>query len=160
MDFEISNLFSFEGFFIIIFSVFVSIFIHREVRTRFAYLVSSLIILLGIFVVLKDERKTLVNELERDGSTNALYRLASIYQAEGNIPELIRVYTKIIEKNPEDETALLNLSILMVHTGHRELGLQLAKKVISINPENKQAKEIIEFLMDSKMKGKDESEQR
>lgn len=158
MNFEISNLFSFAGVFIILFSIFISFFISREVKTSFSYLISSLIILIGIFIVLRDERKNLINQLEESGEISSLYKLSSIYQIEENIPELIRVYTRIIEKDPEDETALLNLSVLMIHMGNKELGLQLAKKVISINPENKRAKEIIEILMDSKMKQKSDSE--
>lgn len=150
MHFEFSNLFSLVGVFIVAFAVIISYFIYREIKSKISYFFATLIIGIALFVVLKDERQTLISKLESSSSIKDLYMLAHIYQAEGNIPELIRVYMKIIERDPKDEQALLNLAVLLIHSGHQELGLQIAKRVISINPENKQAREIIELLMDSR----------
>jgi tetratricopeptide (TPR) repeat protein len=101
-------------------------------------------------VVLRDERREIIQKLtknyEETKNISYLYKLASIYEYEGEIRDAVKTYMDIIKANPNEFAAYLRVSVILSQTGHIPLALEFAKRASEINPESMEAKHIVEVL--------------
>ena len=155
MEFNLKNVFSIGGIFIITVSFILSYIFVSETKRFLGKRAFSFFLLIptSIFIVMHDERKDYIKELRSLSSssdievaTSALYHLASIYEYEGDIGATMRTYMEIIRRDPHDDRAMVRLAVLLIHTGKVELAVPLIEQALSLNPENKDAKMLKNML--------------
>ncbi len=149
--FNFEFLFSYVALFIILVAFAIAYLTYSAVgKNVFSLLSFPFFLLVALFIILKDERGILIKNLERKYHSTKdekiLYQLASVYEFEGDIPKAIEVYMKIIESNPQDDFALVKLGIIMIHAGRKDIALEAFKTALKINPDNQDAKILIEIL--------------
>ena len=158
MEFNLKNVFSIGGIFIITVSLILSYIFVSETKKflgKKAFFFLLLFIPTSIFIVAHDERQNYIKELinmsnssDIEVATSALYHLASIYEYEGDIGATMRTYMEIIRRNPHDDRAMVRLAVLLIHTGKVDLAMPLVEQALSLNPENKDAKMLKNMLND------------
>jgi tetratricopeptide (TPR) repeat protein len=149
--FNLKNLLSFEGVAIIFFSLFLAYIFYHELKSfKLKFIFFPFFLGISLFVVLRDERREIIQKLtknyEETKNISYLYKLASIYEYEGEIRDAVKTYMDIIKANPNEFAAYLRLSVILSQTGHIPLALEFAKRASEINPESMEAKHIFEVL--------------
>jgi tetratricopeptide (TPR) repeat protein len=148
---NLKNLLSFEGIALLFFSLFLAYIFYHELKDfRLKFIFFPFFLIISLLVVLKDERQEILQKLKKNyegtGNIAYLYRLASVYEYEGEIHNAVKTYMDIIKSNPNEFTAYLRISIILAQTGHIPLALEFAKRASEINPESMEAKHIVEVL--------------
>ncbi len=148
---NLKNLLSFEGLALLFFSLFLAYIFYHELKDfRLNFIFFPIFLIISLFIVLKDERQEILQKLkenyESTGNITYLYRLASVYEYEGEIQNAVKTYMDIIKINPNEFTAYLRISIILAQIGHIPLALEFAERASEINPESLEAKHIVEVL--------------
>jgi tetratricopeptide (TPR) repeat protein len=149
--FNLKNLLSFEGVALIFFSLLLAYIFYHELKSfKLKFIFFPFFLGISLFVVLRDERREIIQKFsknyEKTKNISYLYKLASIYEYEGEIRDAVKTYMDIIKANPNEFAAYLRLSVILSQTGHIPLALEFAKRASEINPESMEAKHIVEVL--------------
>lgn len=81
--------------------------------------------------------------LKAQSSSKELYYDASKEKVLGNYDKAIELYSKYLEKNPEDAAALYELGSIYFEQNRLDEALEKVGKAVSINPENKWFKTLL-----------------
>jgi len=74
------------------------------------------------------------------------YNRAAILQNSGNLEEAGRLYEAILLEEPRHEGSLVNLGVIYARTGKEAEALDMWKRALEVNPENRNAKRNIRLL--------------
>ena len=74
------------------------------------------------------------------------YNRAAILQDSGNLEEAGRLYEAILLEEPRHEGSLVNLGVVYARTGKEAEALDMWKRALEVNPENRNAKRNIRLL--------------
>jgi|SaaInlStandDraft_4_1057021.scaffolds.fasta_scaffold03931_3 protein O-mannosyl-transferase len=87
------------------------------------------------------------NEIEHDAPHLWFYYdLGSIYFESGKTTEAIEVFEKAINLFPDDASLHYNLAIVSIQLGDLEAAQNSAQKILTINPEDQSAIEILNYI--------------
>lgn len=78
------------------------------------------------------------------------FAMGYIYGINKEYQKASDMYSRVIDLNPDYlDDALFNLSAMQIKLGNIEQGIENLKKALSVNPDNSQAKELLEKLSDN-----------
>ena len=84
-------------------------------------------------------------------SVSSLFNLGLAYLALGNTTGAVEQLGKVLEVAPDDVSALLNLANIALESGEPDVARLHLKNVLSGDPENRAAKELLESVSDRRL---------
>ncbi|MFC1800380.1 peptidyl-prolyl cis-trans isomerase [Candidatus Eisenbacteria bacterium] len=109
-----------------------------------------LLALSGVYAEMGDEDRAgeLMGraDLGSDDDIITRYNRAAILQDSGDLEEAGRLYEAILLEEPRHEGSLVNLGVVYARTGKEAEALDMWKRALEVNPENRNAKRNIRLL--------------
>ena len=90
-----------------------------------------------IFILLVSMTATSIIAVKpKTNRVNKLLSQAEVYLSEKKIFEALDLYRKVLEIDPNNETAFLKYFFILIHSGHSDIALDTVENILKDNPQN------------------------